>query len=255
MRVIFVFALLLPFASEARVFSYGDSTSLGAFIRGTGGLVSVNQDAFAHSSGAGTTLTGASSLDYGGEFGFIFGLSKNFHLRFGAEILQPASVNSTGTSPAAVERFTLNSSIFVFNPNLVLEAVYSEIASMRFFMQAGVGYAMMNIANDYKMTAAGTAQLGGVTDYKETMSGSGISGIFGFGLEAPFTDNVTFMVDFGYRYMPVSSFKYTGDFNTILKPAGAHKGDDVLNQDGSKRAVNMSGVFGGLGFRFYFNYL
>lgn len=255
MRFTYALLLLFPILCEARVFTYGESSSLGAFIRATGGLVSVNQDAFANSSGSDTQLTGASSMDYSGEFGFVFGMGSRVHLRVGAEILQPSTVNSTGTSPAAVERFTLSSSIFVFNPNLVLETVYSEIAGMRFFAQAGVGYAMVNVSNDYRMTAAGTTQLGGVGSYKETMSGAGVSGIFGFGLETMFTDNVTFMVDFGYRYMPVKSFKYTGDFNAIVSPSGVAKGDQVLNHDGSQRALNMSGVFAGVGFRFYFNFL
>ena len=254
MRIGLLIALFVPFAAQARVFSYGDS-SLGAYIRGTGGLVAVNQDAFAHSSGQNTVLTGASSTDYSGEVGFLFGLGPNFHVRLGAEILQPTTVSSTGTSPAGAERFTLSSSVFVFNPNLVFEVVYSTIGSMRFFAQAGVGYAMVNIANDYTMTATGTAQLGGVTDYKETMSGGGVSGIFGFGLETLFTDNVTFMIDFGYRYLPVSNFKYTGDFSNIVDPSGVNKGDPVVNHDGSKRAINMSGIFGGVGFRFYFNFL
>lgn len=240
--------------SEARVFNYKDS-GLGAFIRGTGGLVAVNQDAFANSAGTATVLDdAASSYDYSGEVGFILSITQGVHIRLGAEVLQPVSVNTIGADAAGTQRYSLNSSVFVFNPNLVFETVYSTSGSMRFFAEFGVGYATVNVTNDYKMTAAGTSALG-VSDFKETFSGTALSGMAAFAFEALFNDNVTFSLDAGYRYLPVTSFKYTSDVNNLVKPTGVASGDPVLNTDGSDRTMNLSGFFAGVSFRFYLNFL
>ena len=245
--------LVLPCLAKARVFSYKDNET-GAYVRGTGGLLSLDQDPFGNSSGPGTTISQSTKYDYGGELGFMLGLTPNLHLRLAAEVIQANPVAGDGTDASGATLFTLNSSVFVFNPNVAFEYVYSTHGNMRFYGELGVGYANVTVVNTYKMTSAGTAALG-VSDFNETMETNVLSGEAGIGLETLFTDNVTFLADFGYRYLPVHSLKYKADVNNIVSPGGVHKGDVVLNQDGSKRQFNLGGVFTGVAFRFYLNFL
>ena len=245
--------ITLPFAAQARVFNYKEA-STAAYVRATGGYSSLAQDPFANASGTDTTISGTTQYNYSGEVGFMLGLSPNIHLRLGAELMQENPVVSDGQNPAGVSRFSLNSSVFIFNPNVAFEYVYSVHGNIRFFAELGAGYANVTVVNDYKMTPTGTSAFG-VSDYKETMETNTLSGIAGIGLETLFTDNVTLLADFGYRYLPVKTMKYKADVNTISSPAGVHKGDPVLNADGSKRTFNLGGLYGGLALRFYLSFL
>src|ERR1035437_2562888 len=111
-------------AAEARVFSYKDS-ELAAYVRGTGGLSQLAQDNFANESGAGTSVSGSSKYNYGAEVGFALGLGPNTHLRMGAEIIQENPVNGDGLDAAGNKQYALSSSVFIFNPNVAIEHVYS----------------------------------------------------------------------------------------------------------------------------------
>src|SRR4051812_16800633 len=77
--------------ANARVFSYKDA-GVAAFIRGTGGLSQLNQDAFAHSSG-GAKIDNTTNYDYSGELGVVIGITPVFHLRLGAEVIQHRPVS------------------------------------------------------------------------------------------------------------------------------------------------------------------
>jgi hypothetical protein len=235
----------------ARVFSYKDS-ALAAYVRGTGGFSQLTQDAFANESGAGTSVNGSSKYNYGAEVGFAMNLEANTHLRIGAELIRQMPVNGEGSDSSGTSRYTLNSTVFVFNPNIAIEHVYSVKGILRYYLAVGVGYANVTVVNDYKMTAAGTSALG-VSDFKETMEANVLSSQASVGLETLFTDNVTFMADFGYRYLPVKGLKYKNEMTNFT--GAVHKGDDVLNADGSKRNLNLGGLFGGVSFRFYLNFL
>ncbi len=245
-------ALLFPCFAFARVFDFKDA-ALAPYMRGTGGLSSLAQDPFGNSSGTSTTIAGTTQYNYGGELGMLLGLSPVFHIRLGAEVLQENPVVADGLNAAGNSRFSLNSSVFVFNPNVAFEYVYSIKGNVRFFAEFGVGYANVTVVNDYKMTPTGTSELG-VSDFKETMAKNVISGTAGMGMEMMFTDNVTFLVDVGYRYLPVSSLTYKAPVSNIVKPSGVQSGDTVLNADGSKRSFNLGGLYGGVGFRFYLNF-
>lgn len=245
--------LTFPFEVHSRIFNYKDA-STAAYVRATGGYSSLTQDPFANSSGAGTTIEGTTQYNYSGEVGFMFGLSANLHLRLGAELMQENPVVGDGLNSAGVSRFSLNSSVFIFNPDVAIEYVYSLHGNIRFFAELGAGYANVTVVNDYKMTPTGTSAFG-VSDYKETMETNTLSGIAGIGLETVFTDNVTLLADFGYRYLPVNSLKYKADVKTVASPSGVRKGDPVLNADGSKRNLDLGGLFGGLALRFYLNFL
>lgn len=250
----FLIFAVLAVPAQARVFNYKDS-GLAAYLRGTGGFSKVNQEPFAHSSG-GADIEEGSHLNYGGEIGFLFGLSANLHMRVGAEVIQARPVSQAkGTNSSDAELFSLDSSVFVFNPNVTFEYVYSGAGNLRFFSAVGAGLADITVENRYTMTATGTSAFGGVQDFNEKMSAQTTSGHFLIGLETLFLDNVTFTADVGYRYMPVKELKYKGDTNNIVSPGGVTKGSTVYNEDGSKRTMDLGGLFAGIAFRFYLNFL
>ena len=245
--------VLMSGVCHARVFNWTDS-NFAPYVRGSAGYMNLDQDAFANSSGEGTTMAGKSNYDYGGEIGFMFGLSPKLHVRLGAEVLDAHPVNTTGMNSSGTSLFTLNSSVFVFNPNLTIEYVFKASGNVRFFAELGAGYATIQGTNVYSMTSAGTAAYG-VPNYTESMTTTTISGQAGAAMEALFTDRVTFILDLGYRYLPVDSLKYSSAVNSIVTPSGATKGSPVLNEDGSQRRFNLSGPYGGAAFRFYLNFL
>lgn len=241
--------------ASARVFNYKE-TGLAAYIRGTGGLSSVGQEAFIHSSGAQTnSVDGRSNYDYSGELGFMFGFGPDFHLRLGAELIQHRPVSeASGTDTSGTSLFTLNSSVTVFNPNVSFEYAFKTFGDSRFYFLGGVGLADVTIDNAYTMTSPGTSDYS-VNDFTEKLSGSGISEHLGVGFETLFTDNVTISFDAGYRYLKVNKFKYKSDVKSILVPGGAKAGDQALNDDGSARQLDLGGLLLGVTFKFYLYFM
>lgn len=245
-------ALLWAPLAQARVFNFND-TGLGVMLRGTGGTSSLGDSAFGDSSGTDTSMEDESKYQYGGEIGAVMG-GDSFNFRIGAEIIRHHPVKAHGKNPSDQERFELESKTFVFNPNVAFEIFMKKSESTRFYAQLGVGYAMVDVENRYEMTAQGTTDLG-VGSFNEKMSGTGMSYILGAGLETRFIDNVTLSLEAGYRYLKITELKYTGEVNNIVTPSGAAKGAAATNHDGSKRAVDLSGVFLGTSLRFYLNFL
>jgi hypothetical protein len=247
-------ALAVGVSAEARVFNYKDST-VAPYLRVTGGLSSLGQSAFKDSSGTGTSVDGTSKYSYGGELGLVLAITPSFHMRFGAELMQSRPVTyAPGSSSSGTELFRLDSTMSVFNPNVTFEGVFKSTGATRYFGMAGVGLASLTLENKYAMTSAGTSALG-VSDFDEKMTGSAVESHLGVGFETLFTDNATFSMDLGYRYLIVKSLKYKSDVNNIVSPSGVHAGDPVLNSDGSARKLNLSGVNIGVSFRFYLNFI
>ncbi len=252
--VIGLLLFLFSTSAHARVFNYKDAT-LAAFLRGTGGFSQLNQDAFAGSVGN-AEVKDTTNFDYSGELGAVIAMSPVWHLRIGAEVIQHRPVSeSKGLDTSGNELFKLTSSVFVFNPQVTFEYVYGAGTSVRYYAAAGFGMANVTVVNTYTMTTAGTSAFG-VGNFDEKMESNTYSGHIETGLETVFTDNVTFMTDVGYRYLQVAKMKYKGDATTIQSPTtGVAKGDTVTNPDGSTRTLNLSGLFVGVAFRFYLNFL
>jgi hypothetical protein len=237
----------------ARVFSYQDA-SVAMFIRATGGPSNVGNTPFDNSSGTDTSINTSSDYQYSGEFGSVISLGSMVNLRLGVELMRHHPAEGAGKNPSDQERFQLESSTFIFHPNISVEVIHKVFGNTRFFFYAGAGYADVTVDNAYTMTAQGTTDFG-IGDYTEKLAGSTYSGFGGIGLETLFVDNVTFSADFGYRYMSVGTLKYKGAANTILSPSGVGKGDTALNHDGNKRSLDLGGIYVGVGFRFHLNFL
>lgn len=247
-----VLPLLLIIAgheASARKFSF-NSEDMAAFFRGTGGLSAVDQDAFDKSSGAATSLSSEkSSFNYGVELGFLLKIHETLNLRLGAEILQAKVSEVKGKNASGTELFTLESDIFAFNPMANLEFAWGASETSRFIGYLGFGLASVRLDNKYEMTTTGTSELS-QNSFTEKSEGSFVNGVVGVGWEGLFVDNVTAMVDVGYRFLDVNKLKHSAD-NPVMGGGTASKGSEVTNADGSQRTFDLGGPYIGLSFRFY----
>lgn len=238
--------------AEARVFSYKDRR-FAPFVRGSLGYSQLQDAAFADSSGATTSTTGGVTWNYGGELGFALGLTETLFMRIGAEVISAKDSDVKGASPAGVDWMTIDSSVFVFNPNVAFEYYYNQINNLRFFTAVSFGMANFTLENRYDLTPAGTTANGGKADFIEKAEANTYSATASMGLETLFTDNVTVLIDLGYRYLEASELKLKGNVNSFGNPSGA-KGDVLKNADGSARSLDLGGFYTSLTFRFYLNF-
>ncbi len=235
--------------ASARKFSFA-TEDMAAYFRGTGGMSAVEQDAFEKSSGVDTLLSSEkSTFNYGAELGFLFKIHDSLNFRIGAEILQAKVSDVKGTNASGVERFTLESDIFAFNPIVNIEYVWGSGDNSRFVGYFGMGYASVRLDNKYEMTATGTSELSQST-FTEKSEGSFINGVVGVGWEGLFVDNVTAMLDVGYRFLDINKLKHSAD-NPTMGGGTAAKGSEVTNANGSQRTFDLGGPYIGLSFRFY----
>lgn len=245
--------LILSFQAGARVFDMKSAT-FAPYLRGTGGMDPLGQDAFIHGSGVGTSIKSKSNYNYSGELGVSLNLGERFSMRVGAELLSALPVsNAPGMNDSGGERFTLNSNITVFNPNVTIEVLTPLSPTFRFYNSVGIGYATADLKNSYTISSVGTSELSGITSYDEKATGSSISYSTAVGFETLFTDNVTLSLEFGYRYMQFQKLAHTGPVNTIAQ-GNVEKGDTLKNADGSSRRIDLGGIFGGFIFRFYMDF-
>jgi len=242
--------LSLGSQASARVFSYKES-SFFPYLRGTGGLSALRKDPFAHSSGVTTSVDALNSYNFSGEFGFVFRLGSMLNARLAGEVIQSRPITGAlGTSPAGAERFAIDSLVQALNPHVTFEYIYETSGDTRFYWLVGAGWAQVTVENNYTMTATGTTDLG-VSSFRDLMGQDLISYQAGTGFETLFADHVTLALDFGYRYLPVSKMTYKETVQNILSPSGVQKGANVVNPDGSRRKLDLSGLFLGLALRFH----
>jgi hypothetical protein len=243
--------ILFSWSASARVFDMKD-LNFAPYVRGTFGPSEMGKEAYVHAGGTGTDTTGTVPYNYSGELGFVWRVTQSVNLRVGAEIMQSSPVtNATGSSGAGVTYYTVDSNIFVFNPNLAIEIVLKHWKEDRLFLDFGAGYATVSLKNSYTMTTAGTAALSSLTDFTENGTGTAIPVLMSVGYEYHFADRAMLFTELGYRYFKVTSLDHTGNEKTIAEPNGNNKGDPLLNSNGSHRAFDLSGFFAGLSFRFY----
>lgn len=236
--------------AQARKFSF-KTEDIAAFFRATGGLSTLGQRAFADSISSSTVSFSdqTPALNLGGELGFLMKVSEQWNLRLSAEVLQSKVAGVTGSSPTGSDDyFDLESDVFVFNPQAVVEYTFRGTPTSRFVSYFGLGYASVRLDNRFEMTNAGEVNLG-VSSYTEKSEGSFISGVTGIGWEGLFVDNVTAFVDVGYRFLDVNKLKHKADQLGI--GGQISKGAQVQNADGKTRTFDLGGPFFGIAFRFY----
>ncbi|MBX7231347.1 MAG: hypothetical protein K1X29_04585 [Bdellovibrionales bacterium] len=224
---------------------------MAAYLEGSSGLSQVNQDAFANGGGT-STIFNKSGVDYNfsAELGYQYSLGP-FKFRLGVEALRPKTVQIKGNNSSGVELYSLESSIFVFTPNLSTMYIYSASKTVQFFCFISGGYSSVAVKNEFTLTSTGQTTYSGVSDHSEKMSAKAISARTGFGFETQFADNSTISMSFGYRYLPVKEMKYTTGTTTFAEGA-VSAGDVVHNQGNLTRTIDLSGLYLGASFQFYF---
>jgi len=241
------FALLSSIA-QARTFDF-KKESFASYFRGTYGTSNAKDSTFggavAENVTADKSVTGAAS----GEFGFLFSGEK-VGFRVGLEYLVPRSMTEVKFADRNENVLaTANTKITALIPLGGLEFPAYRSGTARMIIGVGGGLAMVNVENQYVLTTAGRTRFG-LDDFTESASGQGLLAQTYVGYEFLLTDTVTMMGDLGYRYCKVSSLKSSRSQESFSNDQT--EGGDLLNADGSVRSVDLSGLFVGLGFRFYF---
>lgn len=238
---------LLAASAEARVFDFKNE-KFAAYVGGTFGRSNAGDGAYALASGYGTQFDKSVQSASSAEGGIVF-VGTRFTFKFGVEYLMPRDqVGITGTDQNGNTLFTLDAKMSAFIPQFDLEYMFLVRNTSHGYIGAGWGAGTVSISNEYHMTAAGTSALG-VGDYKEMASGWGAMAQAYLGWEFLFSDVVTCAAHVGYRYLHAQAFTATQDATAIS--GNETNGQEIHNMDGSNRAVDLGGVFAGVGFRFY----
>lgn len=255
-RIRIVVGLLLlcsGWHSHARVFKF-DSENLATYFSASGGDASgLAGKAFSDSSGANVTTDAAVPYMTGVEFGLITALQK-VTLKIGLEVMQAPQVEVEGKNPSGTKLFDLTSSLSVFNPNIVFEYASEPMPQSKFYYFAGIGWATLTIDNAYIFTSDGLSHYAEISagDYTEKIQSTFPSYSLGIGYEMLATDNVTFNMVLGYRYMEAATLTHKADLSEAVNYAGAVvAGDEVIDNSGDARSLSLSGAYISLGFRFY----
>lgn len=241
--------------SEARVFNF-KSESVGAYFNATGASSLLSKDSFDSSSGASSLFTDSFSLNSGFELGMLMipatGLTLTLSVQgIRSDILTEIKAkNISGT-----DLMSLTSSVFALNSKLSMEIDISNSGTARSYFHLGAGYSDISLNQEYSFTATGKSTYSISSDsYFEKSGAMAISYTSGFGYEFLAVDNVTMNLELGYRVLPVKNLTYKAAYSELIQsPGSASKGDEVLNNDGSKRNFNFGGAYIGIGFRFYIN--
>lgn len=248
-KILSAILVLISISAKARVFDFKDE-SISVFFGGSAGYSDLYQGAFKNSSGSQTT-----SFSEGVTYNQSFELGASLKIRtvtfkFGAEILQTNSLTDvSGKNASGTELMKLDSKVFVFNPNMVVEVDLMQGPQSRSFIGLGIGLAEVDVDNTYELTTDGSTTYSPVTNYKDETGGSAISYSIHFGQEMHFTDNVTFLYNFGYRVMSFDSLEY--DTAVTSFQGATTKGATAKFNDGTDRTLDMSSLFLGIAFRFY----
>lgn len=247
-----IFSVLLLFVSSeawSRSLSFKEN-GVAAHFQGSFGSTILGEAPYADNIGSGVTAEGTHQWLMGGQMGLVLAPQESLAFIFGLEVLKPISAEGKGKNTGGTEMYQYSSSGYAFNPFFATEISYSVTPVARYFLGIGLGYAQLNMSSKFDMTPQGTTELG-ASSFEEKMQAMGVlNGYLSLGMERMLVDTSTFVAQVGYRAFKVYELKHTSDATTIAEGAVA-SGDTVLNSDGSKRQLDLGGVFVAFGFRFY----
>lgn len=246
----FLFALLLaPWPrAEGRVFDF-KKEHFATYFRGNGATTVIGKSAYGKSSGTSTSFSIEPAYTYGGEFGVLF-TSGKFGLRVGIEAINPKKVDGAeGKDSSGALLMSMTSQIASYGPAVHIEIGAVTTNTTKLLIVGGAGIGNLTMTNSYSLTAAGSAAYPGVADFTEEGKGTAYTSDLGVAYEFSMVDNVTMVLDLGYRYFFVPKLTHERAATTFLGAVAV--GDTVRNSDGTNRSLNLSGPFAGLAFRFY----
>lgn len=238
----FFFVGFLTARAEARVFNISNEKLAGYFLV-TGGPSAIQQNAFLNEDNTSNTYSGRVAYNYTGEFGFLYSTPR-LSLRFGFEVFKPSVLKEVLANNGTTDIYSLKSDVTAYAPKLGLEVSLQQTSTYRAFLQAYVGTGSISYKNDYTILS-----YGGQVDHTVEAKGSAMLYGGSLGVESHFTDTTTYIFEFGYRQMKALNLKYSRDVTTFSGAQTA--GTAVTDANGDPRALDFTGGYITLGFRFY----
>ena len=236
--------LLSSPAALARKLDFKDA-KVGVYLGGTIGTSNIQKTPF---SGAMPTTVSypdynGANYGYSGLLGVNFSMQNTMSVKLGVEILYGSkALDVEGKNEAGTVLLSETSEVLGINPEVMVEVHLKRGDKARLSVGVGGGYLTSTIKNQVAMTAAGVTALG-VNSYIEEGGGNTFSGKAFGNFEFIFVDNVSFVIQAGYRYAKVYEYKHTRNATTPIGTVAS--GDQMRNADGSARQVDFSGAYGG----------
>ncbi len=245
--LVFLSAIFLSSGASARVFNFA-GLNVSSYLKAAGGTAQFGNDAFSNSSATNVSYSEGVLYQFSGEFGFSFEAS-SFTARIGFEMHRPQHLTQYEAKNAGgTVMYTVDSDIITYSPTLTLEFPLNKAQTTKSYVFLGVGYGYVTLTNSYTFTASGTSSYG-LSNFIEDGKAQSIFGTGGWGFETLLVDNVTFGMEFGYRFMEAYKFNHKSNVTTFL--GSKTEGAVMKNSDGSDRFLNLSQPFMAFVFRFY----
>lgn len=245
-RIFVPLLFLFSLGAEARVFNVNNE-AFAAYFLATGGSSSLGTSAVEGESGTNIAFSGGTNYNYTGEFGFLYS-TPYFGFRFGFEIIKPFALESTANDGTS-DLYSVTSTLVGYSPKLTVDFNIHRANTSRSFITASIGSASVTMKNEYVLTAAGQTAYPTVADHTAESKGDGTLMAASLGYEGLLADTTTILVEFGYRQLKINNLKYTKDVTTFT--GAKTDGAEVLDSSGNQRALDFSGGFISIGFRFY----
>lgn len=239
--------------AHARIFNFKNE-KFATYFRGTAGMSNLKKAAFERSGGqdaggAELSFSDQTNYNYTGEFGIVFTVSRA-NVRLGLELLRPnAATGVEARNAGGTALYTVDSTVIGYGGVANMEFNLIQTDSSRLFFTGGGGYFSTTLKNEYRFTAAGQSAYPGQADYVEEGTAFNLMGQASFGYEFLFADSVTAVFDAGYRFLLVNNLKHSRDANTLTGTVAP--GQTMQNRGGGDRSIDLSGIWVGLGLRFY----
>jgi opacity protein-like surface antigen len=241
----------VPSRAWSRVFDIKKET-IGSYLKTDYTQSALGTELYSLSSGTNTRFA-AAGVDYHSAFelGFIYTI-KVISLRLGIETVRSKPLTlMSGTDAGGVELMSIDSSVSTVAPTFHLDLNLLQTNLTRFYMGIGVGQVILKVLNNYTFTSAGQAAFPGIANYNEQIQAQFVSGVFTLGFEFAFADTTTMSLEVGYRTLSGTQLTHQAAIPQTIDGGAISVGDPAKNSDGSDRAVNMTGPFIGIAYRFY----
>lgn len=240
-----LFALFILFFlsdAEARVFDLNKESFASYFSIGTGTSV-VDKAAFKDESTTTTTYNDGIATNPSGEFGFIYA-NKFISWRFGFESIRPAKLATVTATDGGATVYNIDSDVTIYTPKLGLELNFKTTGQSRVYGFGYAGQSSITVANSYtNLTIAPNA------DFSSTYTGTANLMGGGLGYEFAAFDTTSMTIEAGYRDLSFSNLTYSTAITNFTGSQTA--GATVVDVSGAKRALNFTGAYATVGFRFY----
>lgn len=250
---IFILCTLLFLISQsafARVFDFKNERFASLF-RMSMGPSTLLQKPYADGSGAGLDFDSSIKINNTYGFGFVYA-TQVMNLIFGLDTFKSEVKNNIGaTDSNGAKMYRLSSDLSGYIPKVGLEFNLKSWNDSKFFIIVSGGNATMTLQNSYSFTSEGLTAYPTMSDYREEAKGTATLYENEFGYEKLLSDSTTMVFELGHRQFNVQNFKHNLAVTTFN--GAVSKGDELKNNDGTNRVLDLSGYFAAITFRFYIN--